>query len=50
MVEHSSLDKMQCGKAGDEMEDKKEYKTWLARPEILLKEGADVGQVRHGFD
>ena len=43
MVGHSSLDKMQCGKVGDRMKEKKEYKTWLVSPEILLKEGADVG-------
>ena len=49
-VGHSSLDKMHCGKAGKGIEDKKDYKTWLVSSKILLKRGADVYQVRCGFD
>ena len=41
-VGHSSLDKMQCGKAGNGIEKNKDYKTWLISSEILLKRGADV--------
>ena len=27
-IGHSSLDKMQCGKAGKAIEENKDYKTW----------------------
>ena len=49
-IGHLSLDKMQCGKAGKGVEENKDYKTWLVHSEVLLKGGADVCQVRCGFD
>ena len=50
VIGHSSLDKMQCGKAGKGIEENKDYKTWLVSSEILLKGAADACQVRCGFD
>ena len=49
-IGHSSLDKMHLGKAGKGIEENKDYKTRLVSSEILLKRGADVDQVRCGFN
>ena len=45
-----ALDKMHLGKVRKGIEENKDYKTRLVSFEILLKRGADVDQVRCGFD